>query len=319
MPGAGYAFHDCNPVTDTFARDVIAGLAAPRKAIPPKYFYDAVGSALFERICELPEYYPTRTELAIMQAHAGDMARHLGPGGTLIEFGSGSGLKTRVLLAALQPHAYLPIDISAAALHAAASRFATDFPGVAVTAVHADYSETLDLSTLLPPGARAVYFSGSTIGNFTPAEAIDFLHRVHALVGRGGTLLIGVDLQKDVTVLEAAYDDAAGVTAAFNLNLLVRINRELGADFDLRTWSHQAFYDADLGRIEMHLRSHTAQAVCIAGQVFHCAADETIHTENSYKYTISGFQQLAARAGFVPAACWTDADHAFSVHALQAR
>lgn len=321
MTGAGYAYHDLEPPTDTFAVDVLRGLAQPVRAIPPKYFYDAAGSALFEQICALPEYYPTRTELAIMRGHVATMAAELGPDCALIEFGSGSGIKTRVLLEALRPLAYLPIDISAAPLREAAARCAAEFPDLSVTAVHADYSQALDLTPLLPAAARrrVVYFSGSTIGNFTPAEAQAFLCRVHALVGRGGALLIGVDLQKDVRVLNAAYNDAAGVTAAFNLNLLARMNRELGADFDLAAWSHRAFYDAGRERIEMHLASAAGQRVCVAGRAFEFAAGETIHTEISCKYTIDGFQALAARAGFTANGCWMDDDRYFSVHALVAR
>lgn len=319
IPGR-LVFHDLNPRSDNLREDVIQGLALPQKSLPPKYFYDARGSELFERICDLPEYYPTRTEMRIMVDSAAEMASYIGRGASLIEFGSGSGVKTRVLLQALQPLAYLPIDISITQLKASAGAFAGEFPGIAVAAIHADYTAQLDIAALLPPGAsrRAVYFSGSTIGNFTPEEARVFLRRASALVGRGGALLIGVDLRKDPAVLHAAYNDAAGVTAAFNLNLLERINRELQADFNLSAWSHHAFYNVDDGRIEMHLVSRARQQVTIAGQRFLFADGETIHTENSYKYSIAGFQSLAQSAGFAVGRCWTDASSYFSVHYLVA-
>lgn len=320
MTSRASIFHDLQPCTASLREDVLHGLAQPRKALPPKYFYDSRGSALFERICALPEYYPTRTEMQIMRTSAHEMASRLGPRCALIEYGSGSGLKTRVLLEALKPVAYLPIDIAAEQLRAAAADVAHDFPDVQVIAVCADYSQPLDIEPLrrLTVARRAVYFSGSTIGNFTPREAHVFLERARALVGVGGAMLVGVDLRKDRDLIHAAYNDAEGVTAQFNLNLLQRLNCELGADFDLSAWAHQAFYDADLGRVEMHLVSKCAQRVTVAGTHFDFDAGETIHTENSYKYTLEGFKLLASGARFSPQACWTDPARYFSVHYLVA-
>jgi len=314
----GYSFRDLNPEADRFRDDVMAGLSRPEKSLPPKYFYDARGCALFEAICELPEYYLTRAELALMRLHVGDMARHLGPKCALIEYGSGSALKTRILIGAIAPVAYVPIDIARAELAATAADIAREFPRVRVRAVCADYSRPLALPELddLDARRRLGYFPGSTIGNFTSAEASAFLALAREQVGAGGALLIGVDLKKDPARLNAAYNDASGVTADFNLNLLARINRELGADFDLAAFRHRAFYEEKHGRIEMHLESIRDQAVTIGGRAFRFRKGETIHTENSCKYSVEEFQQLAAGAGLTPRACWTDADHLFSVHYL---
>ncbi len=315
-----YAFIDLQPRSASLRDDVVRGLSLRQKALPPKYFYDSRGSALFERICRLPEYYPTRVEMDIMVSISGELSERLGPGCALIEYGSGSGLKTRVLLAALKPVAYLPIDIAVDQLKAAAADVAGTFPAIEVIAVCADYTAPLVIDRLERLHARrqVVYFSGSTIGNLTPDDARVFLQRARALVGRGGAMIVGVDLQKDHAVLHAAYNDAQGVTAAFNLNLLRRLNDELGAHFDLQRWSHRAFYNADLGRIEMHLVSDCDQSVAIGGQRFDFRAGETIHTENSYKYTLDGFKALASSAGFTPAASWTDGAHLFAVHYLLA-
>lgn len=317
--GAGHAFHDLQPETGGFLEDVLAGLAKPQKELPPKYFYDARGSALFEAICELPEYYLTRAETAIMHGRGAEMARRLGPGCALIEFGSGSGRKTRILIEAAAPAAYLAIDISRDQLEATAADLARDFPRLEVIAICADYSRPLALPPLAAPASRrrVIYFPGSTIGNLVPAEARAFLRSAGGLAGAGGGLLIGVDLKKDTTRLSAAYNDARGVTAEFNLNLLARINRELGAAFDLAAFRHFAFYNEALGRIEMHLVSTKAQAVTIGGGVFRFRADETIHTENSYKYSIAEFQELGSSAGLVPVECWMDAEQLFSVHYLE--
>lgn len=313
-----YSFRDLNPATGRFREDVIAGLSRPQKDLPPKYFYDAPGCALFEAICALPEYYLTRAELALMHAHAGEMARHLGPECALIEYGSGSGRKTRILIAATGPVAYVPIDIARAELAATAAAIAREFPRVRVMAVCADYSHPLALPELEGLGARrrVGYFPGSTIGNLTPAEAGAFLALAREQAGAGGALLIGVDLKKEPARLDAAYNDSRGVTAAFNLNLLARINRELDADFDLSAFRHRAFYDGTLGRIEMHLESVKAQTVTIGGHAIGFREGETLHTENSYKYSIREFQQLAAGAGLEPRGCWTDPDNLFSVHYL---
>ena len=318
---AGYAFHDIQPATSGFLEDVLAGLAKPQKELPPKYFYDARGSALFEAICELPEYYLTRTETAIMLGHGAEMARHLGAGCVLIEFGSGSGRKTRILIEAAAPAAYLAIDIARDQLEATAADLARDFPRLEVIAICADYSRPIALPQLAAPGSRrrVIYFPGSTIGNLVPAEARAFLRNAGRLAGAGGGLLIGVDLKKDKARLNAAYNDARGITAEFNLNLLARINRELGAAFDLSAFRHLAFYNEALGRIEMHLVSTKAQTVTIGGGVFRFRVDETIHTENSCKYSIAEFQELGSSAGLAPVECWTDPERLFAVHYLSVR
>jgi dimethylhistidine N-methyltransferase len=318
MPGTPLlTFHDLKPDADAFREDVLRGLSRPQKTVPPKYFYDARGSELFEAICGLPEYYPTRTEMAMTRRHAQEMAECAGAGCVLIEFGAGSALKTRVLVRALAPAAYVAIDIAREQLAAAAARLARDFPRLRVAAVCADYSRPLVLPEV-GAGRRVVYFPGSTIGNFTVPEARDFLRQALALAGAGGGMLVGVDLKKDPERLRAAYDDAQGVTAAFNLNLLARINRELDADFDLAAFRHHARYDAALGRIEMHLVSVRAQSVRVGGRVFAFREGETIHTENSYKYGVEQFQRLAREAGFEPRRCWTDPERLFSIHYLAA-
>ena len=315
---AAFQFHDLHPATETFRDDVLNGLTQPRKALPPKYFYDARGSELFEAICDLPEYYPTRTELAMMHASAHDMARLMGPDCLLIEYGAGSGRKTRVLIEALAPVAYVPIDISRTALQQCAAELAAAYPKVNVAAVCADYSRPMNLPVIegITPQRRVIYFPGSTIGNFTRADALGFLRHAHALAGANGAMLAGVDLKKTPARLHAAYNDAQGVTAAFNLNLLARINRELDGNFDVAAFEHHAFYDETEGRIEMHLRSRREQSVRIAGQTFEFGNAETIHTENSCKYSVEEFQQLARDAGFTPAQCWCDAERLFSVHYL---
>ena len=302
-----------------FGREMHAGLWRAVRSVSPKFFYDAEGSALFDRICELPEYYPTRTELRILTEHVADMAAHIGPDAEIVEFGAGSLTKVRLLLDALDaPRRYVPIDISGEHLEAAADRLRADYPGLAVQPVVADYTMPL----VLPPqgegaGRRVGFFPGSTLGNFTPDEALSFLQSAARLL-RGGGLLLGVDLVKDPARLHSAYNDAAGVTAAFNLNLLHRANAELDADFDLDGFTHAAFYNAPLRRIEMHLVSRRAQRVAFGGEVFDFAEGETIHTENSYKFTVDGLRALAEKAGFVPKAVWTDPERLFSVHWLQA-
>jgi len=317
---APFTFVDLQPVTDCFLDDVLAGFGGMPKALSPKYFYDALGSELFEAICELPEYYPTRTEFALMRERAAEMAASLGEHCLLIEFGSGAGTKTEVLLQALRPAAYVAVDISPAALHAAAPRIAERHPGMPVIAVCADYMQPLDIPGLSPFAAarRVVYFPGSTIGNLTPDEARDFLRDALRLVGAGGAMLVCVDLKKDHAVLHAAYNDAQGVTAQFNLNLLRRINRELGADFELQQFRHLAFYDPVAGRIEMHLESLCPQTVTINGHPFAFAAGERLHTENSYKYAIDEFRELARNSGFRAQQVWCDPLDHFAVHLLEA-
>jgi len=299
-----------------FLDDVLAGLSRPQKALAPKYFYDARGSALFEAICRLPEYYPTRAELALTRAHLDDIARFAGRGCELIEFGSGASVKTRLLIRRLQPAHYVAIDISQAALQRAVARLAREFPRLQITAVVGDFSRPIDLPRAL--GRRVAYFPGSTIGNLLPQEAEGFLHMTRGLVGRGGAMLVGVDCKKDANVLHAAYNDARGVTAAFNRNLLARMNAELGANFDLRRFRHYAFYNASRGRVEMHLVSLLRQRVAIGRHRFDFDAGETIHTENSHKYSVEEFQAFARDAGFTPRKVWRDRRALFALHGLRA-
>lgn len=318
-PAPTAVFVDLQPATDLFLADVLAGLGTSPKALSPKYFYDARGCELFEAICELPEYYPTRTELALMREHAADMAAQLESGSVLIEFGSGASVKTETLLRTLCPAAYVPVDIAADALRASMARLAKDFPQLPIIAVCADYMQPLRVPELdrLKASRRTIYFPGSTIGNLTPEEAQGFLNRARSLAGEGGTMLIGVDLKKDPEMLRAAYDDARGVTAEFNLNLLRRINRELAADFDLAQFRHVALYNTMAGRIEMHLESLRAQTVTVSGRTFAFGAGERMHTENSCKYSVEDFRRLAQAAGFNPVKAWIDADRLFSVHLLR--
>jgi len=318
-PPTSYQFHDLDPATENLLGDVLSGLSLPRKALPPKYFYDPRGSELFEAICELPEYYPTRTELAMMQSEAAGIAQCVGPRCMLIEYGAGSGRKTRLLIEAAAPVAYTAIDISRTALRQCAAELSAAYPALRVAAVCADYTRPLQLPAVDERDARrrVIYFPGSTIGNFTRPEARAFLRYAHDIAGAGGAMLVGVDLKKDPALLQAAYNDAQGVTAAFNLNLLARINRELDGDFDLNAFEHHAYYDADEGRIEMHLRSLCEQSVTVAGNTFHFHQGETIHTENSCKYSVEEFQQLARDAGFAAARVWVDAARLFSIHYLE--
>jgi dimethylhistidine N-methyltransferase len=311
-------FHDRHPTPADLAAEVLAGLRRRPRYIPPKFFYDERGSQLFDQITALPEYYLTRAEVEVLSANAYEIARRVGTGSLLVEPGGGSCAKVRILLEGLRPCAYVPMDISRDHLWLAAERVAAEFPWLEVHAACTDFTRVMELPASAPVGPRVAFFPGSSIGNFDPPAAVDFLAAVAELVGPGGFLLIGVDLKKDRARLDAAYNDAAGVTAAFNLNLLTRINRELGADFDLAAWQHRAYYEETLGRIEMHLVSTVAQTVRVAGESFAFAAGETIHTENSYKYGIDEFQGLATRAGFGPEAVWTDADGLFSVHLLRA-
>jgi L-histidine N-alpha-methyltransferase len=318
--GSLQRLQDLAPSTDAFRNAVLASLGAPRKWLPCKFFYDEAGSQLFDRICTLPEYYPTRTECGILAEHAPEIAALIGPEASLVEFGSGAGIKIRLLLESLErPLCYVPVDISREPLVNAATDLAKDFPHLRVAPVCADYTRPFAVPVLpgLRPRTLCGFFPGSTIGNFTPTEAAAFLTRGRRLLGPGGLMLVGVDLVKPESILHAAYNDAAGITAAFNLNLLVRINRELGGDFDLERFAHEARWNARLGRIEMHLVSLAAQRVTISGRAFDFAEGETIHTENSYKYSVPQFQAMAKEAGYHPAAVWTDAAELFSVHLLR--
>jgi dimethylhistidine N-methyltransferase len=304
--------------TSAFGQDMLACLSEMPHAIAPKYFYDTRGSQLFDRICELPEYYVTRTELSIFRRHICDMASLIGPGAEIIEFGAGSLLKARLLLDVLEaPHGFVAIDISGEHLNAACRDLRRSYPALAVTALVADFThpETLPLAHSVG-GRRIGFFPGSTIGNFSPQLASQFLIAAARLL-RGGGLLIGVDLVKDPALLHAAYNDSAGITAAFNRNLLVRANRELGCNFDIDAFQHYAFYHPVRQCIEMHLISAEAQQISLGGHRFRWAAGESIHTESSQKYTVDGFRQLATACGFLPRATWCDDLGLFSIHWLE--
>jgi L-histidine Nalpha-methyltransferase len=312
---------DYGPKLGSFRDEVVAGLRKPRKELPSKFFYDEEGSRLFEAITELEEYYPTRTELGIMRAHAGDMAALLGPDALLVEYGSGSSLKTRILLDHLRrPAAYVPLDISGAHLAQSAAALAAAYPDLEVLPVCADYTATFALPAPTRPAARTVvYFPGSTIGNFDPGPARRFLEHVAEVAGPGGGLLIGVDLRKDPVRLHAAYNDARGVTAAFNLNLLARVNRELEGDFALAAFRHYAFYNPTDRRIEMHLVSLREQRARVGDEEFAFSVGESIWTESSYKYSLDDFARLAEATGWAVERVWTDREALFSVQYLVVR
>ncbi len=319
--GEELVLHDFGPEREQFLADALQGLRQQRKQLPCKYFYDARGSALFDRICELDAYYPTRTELAIMDRHADAMAAALGPRCLLVEYGSGSSAKTRVLLARLDaPAAYVPVDISREHLLRSAASLSAQYPGIQVLPVCADFTRPFRLPEPSRPVARrAVYFPGSTIGNFTRPRALSLLRAIRSLAGPGGGLLIGADLRKDRATLERAYDDEEGVTAAFNLNLLVRMNRELGADFDLERFHHRALWVPDAGRVEMHLVSDAEQEVSVGGETFAFSRGESMCTEHSHKYALEEFEAMAQEAGFAVTRVWTDEDALFSVQLLEVR
>ena len=310
---------DAGAAASTFAAEMRACLSSRPRRISPKWFYDERGSRLFDAICELPEYYPTRTELSILANNASEISAHMGACAEIVEFGAGSLRKVRLLLDAMErPARYLPIDISGEHMARCAAELQRDYPGLEVQPVIADYTQRLLLPAVLPGAGRRVgFFPGSTIGNFTPEEALHFLV-VAGQVLRGGALLLGADLVKDPAVLHAAYNDAQGVTAQFNLNLLERANRELGTAFDVSKFWHSAFYNAPLSRIEMHLVSTARQEVAWGADRFAFDEGEAIHTENSYKFTVEALHALAVRAGFRPGPVWTDAARMFSVHWLHA-
>lgn len=313
-------FQDLEPELEDFEDAVLRGLGGQPKTLPCKFLYDQRGSQLFDKICDLAEYYPTRTEIALLDRYKDDIASHMGENCHLIEFGSGSSIKIRILLrAVLGLAAYSAVDISKDHLLAATAKLAADFPHITVTAVCADYTQPFEISPPQgnPDTKRVGFFPGSTIGNFTPNEAIRFLERAAGMLMRGGEMLMGVDLKKNVSLLEAAYDDSEGVTAEFNLNLLRRINRELAGSFDLRTFQHRSVYNAQMGRVEMHLVSLRDQSVSVAGRTFRFKEEESIHTENSCKYTVGEFHEIANRAGFEPVTVWIDDDNLFSVHYLR--
>jgi dimethylhistidine N-methyltransferase len=302
---------------DDFATAVLDGLSRPRKTLPCRFFYDARGSELFEEITRLAEYYPTRTETAILEANAAEMAEGVPDGGVLVEFGSGSSLKTEILLRQLpQLGAYVCIDVSESALAAARRRLAARFPALDVRPVIGNFSRIATVPADLAERPRTGFFPGSTIGNLTPGEAAELLQVFRTCLAPGGRLIVGVDLKKDARQLVLAYNDACGVTAAFNLNLLARINRELGGTFDLAAFEHEAVYNPREGRIEMHLRSMRRQVVGVLGRPFYFGAGERIHTESSYKYAIEQFRDVAREAGWHPRRVWTDSGNLFSVHEL---
>jgi L-histidine N-alpha-methyltransferase len=318
-PGASLLGHDERiSWRRQFLRDVIHGLSQPQKELSCKYFYDDIGSELFEEICELDEYYLTRTELAILEAHAPEMAVAIGEDAEIIEFGSGAGLKTRLLLEELDaPRAYLPVDIAREALERSSLDLAERFPSLRILPVHGDFTQPLLLPDTGDPRARrVVFFPGSTIGNFSPRAARSLLSSIAWLVGDGGGLLIGFDLDKDESIVWPAYNDARSVSAAFNLNLLERINRELGANFDVSAFSHRADYVRSKERMEMYLVSREAQTVRIAGTEFSFKEGEAIHTEYSYKYSLEHFRELTARSGFTLVQQWLDPLRYFAVQYL---
>jgi L-histidine N-alpha-methyltransferase len=299
--------------------DVLRGLTAIPKTLPAKLFYDAAGAELFERICELDEYYLTRAELSILRARAGEIAAIAGEECVLIEYGSGAGIKIRLLLDALvRPAAYVPIDISREQLGRVSASIQREYLRLRVQPLCADYTRPVQIPPLAGDGRRVAFFPGSTIGNFHPAEAAAFLRRIRRTIGYAGALVLGVDRRKEASVLHAAYDDPAGVTAEFNLNVLRRINRELGADFDLRQFRHRAVFDDAASRIEMHLESTRAQTVTIAGRSIAFERGETIWTESSYKYDEARLSALASAAGFRIERLWTDANTQFWVAVLTA-
>ncbi|MCE3261833.1 MAG: egtD [Pseudoduganella sp.] len=311
---AGVAHGDAATIAD-----ISAGLLAPQASVSPKYFYDSLGSHLFEAICELPEYYPTRTEAAIFARHGADMAASVGPDATLIDLGAGNCAKAASLFPLLQPRQYVPVDISGDFLQRAAAQLRQRFPAIEVTPLVMDLSQPLALPRSVPVPRRQFFYPGSSIGNFTPHAAVAFLRQVRENVGADGGLLIGVDLVKDPTVLDAAYDDAIGVTAAFNLNLLRHLNHLAGANFEPAQWRHVAFFNDAESRIEMHLEARGALTVQWCGGERAFAQGERIHTENSYKYTVQGFSRLLADAGFRVDGIWTDDARWFAVmHAAAA-
>ncbi|HVT05745.1 MAG TPA: L-histidine N(alpha)-methyltransferase [Thermoanaerobaculia bacterium] len=308
---------DLLPSPSDFRREVLDGLRRAQKQIPPKFFYDARGSALFDDITRLKEYYLTRTETDMLAERAGEIAASLGRDATIVELGSGSSRKVRLLLDELQGKVtYVTVDISREHLLAAVAALCDEYPALRVIAVCTDYTRGIGIPLENLPARCMAFFPGSTVGNFEPAEARQFFAMTAGYLRSGDSLLVGVDLKKDRDILDRAYNDAAGVTADFNRNLLVRINRELGADFEVEAFRHVAFYDEGHGRIEMHLLAEKEMTVHLGGERILFKKGETIHTENSYKYSVADFHELIRGSGFRAAATWTDADSLFSIHHL---
>jgi dimethylhistidine N-methyltransferase len=308
---------DLKPSLKDLKTEVLAGLKKPQKKLAAKFFYDKHGSELFDKITKLDEYYLTRTEESILQQYKEEMDAMIDEGDVLIEFGSGSSKKIRILLDQVERlAAYMPIDISREFLKESAEDLVKDYPDLEVIAVCADYTQSFQLPEVKTDGKRIVFFPGSTIGNFEPVFIEEFLQKVAKMLRTNDGMLIGVDLKKDESVLNAAYNDARGVTAAFNLNILNRINEALDANFDLTKFEHVAFYNEEYGRVEMHLKSLCEQSITIEGESIQFKENETIHTENSHKFTVSEFQQIAADNGFHPIKVWLDPNNYFSVHYL---
>jgi dimethylhistidine N-methyltransferase len=312
---AGFETPAADRADSDFLDEVLHGLSLPQKTLPSRFFYDARGSELFERITQLPEYYPTRTEIGLLKSRGTDIRRAIPARATVVEFGSGSSRKTELLLGALErPRAYIPIEISAAALYPAAHRIKQSFPALAVHPILGGFHDLDGIKLPLRDSFCVGFFPGSTIGNLTRAEAVSFLRSARRLLGGNAAFIIGADLKKPLDVLLPAYNDAEGVTAAFNLNILARINCELGGTFDLSSFAHRAIYNRRESRVEMHLQSSRAQLVPVAGRTFAFRADETIHTENSHKYTTSNFHELALQGSWQPVETWVDANGLFSLH-----
>jgi dimethylhistidine N-methyltransferase len=311
-------FEDQQPDHSESRAELLAGLQLPQKKINPKYFYDARGSELFEQITELQEYYPTRTEMDILKSYAHEIAAYCGSDCVLIEPGSGSSEKVRLLLDSIKPAAYVPVDISADFLYESALKLGREFPWLNVHAICADFADQWQARTELPEGRRVVFYPGSTIGNMEPRDAAAFLAKLRQWIGSDGGVVVGVDLHKSEQVLNAAYNDARGVTARFNLNILNSVNRLADADFCGKNFSHRAFYNRDLKRIEMHLVSKQPQTVKVNGSSIQFDEGETLHTENSYKYSLQDFEALSNAAGFTLQKSWLDANKLFSVHYLSA-
>ncbi len=311
--------HDLGWSERSLLEAALEGLSRPEKALPCQFLYDAQGSLLFDQICDLEEYYPTRTEVGILREHADDIAAMLGRGAVLYELGSGSSIKTPILLNALQaPAAYVPIDVSREHLAAAAEEIALAYPDLRVEAVSGDYATPQALPPIEGPGRQAAFFPGSTIGNLVKRDAIALLKCWRAHLGADGVMVVGVDLKKDIGVLERAYNDSQGVTAAFIKNMLTHANRDAGADFDIEQFDYEARYDPEQGAVRMHLVSRTDQEVHIAGHGFYFARDERLHIEDSHKYSLDEFKGMATRAGFKATRCFTDRQSLFSVHVLTA-
>ena len=315
-------FLDLRPPVADAAREVAASLSAARPTLDPKYFYDERGSSLFDAITRTPEYYPTRTEAALLREHAAGMAAQLGDDLVIAEPGAGGCEKVRILLDQWRPYGYMPLEISRECLLDASRALAGEYPGMRFDAVCADYSQALDFPADLPgyPSGvpRLVFFPGSTIGNFEPAARADFLAGLRRLAGDDGYLLIGADLQKDPARLNAAYNDSAGHTAAFNLNALAHLNARLECGFDVAAFEHRAFYNEALGRIEMHLECKKAQTIQVNGDTIELAPGSRIHTENSYKFTVETFTRELSDAGFAPLSSWVDDEGLFSIHLARA-